>query len=184
MAHPHSHDGSGTAPPAQPPDEPDLLQAFRLIDARLDTSAYREQLATLRRRLAGELFGAPELVDATLAAGFELVTHMQGWTAVLDRDAVLASARGQGAAVVWVELADLAVDRKVVAGHGVLRTMLGSSLTTAPLAFFIRFDGGLMSSEALYLDVASETATPPDAGIPPRGHLRDLLGYPEEPRWS
>jgi hypothetical protein len=62
--------------------------------------------------------------------------------------------------------------------------MLGSSLTTAPLAFFIRFDGGLMSSEALYLDVASETATPPDAGIPPRGHLRDLLGYPEEPRWS
>lgn len=36
----------------------------------------------LRMRLAGELTGAPELVEATLTADFELVTHAQGSTAV------------------------------------------------------------------------------------------------------
>jgi hypothetical protein len=164
----------------------DPLQAFRVIDARLGPSAHRERLMTLRKRLAGELLGAPELVDATLAADFELVTHAQGITVVLDRSAVIASARGQGAAVMWLELADLAADHGVVAGHGVLRTLLGSLLTTAPLAFFIRFDGAAMSSEVLYLDAASETAAPPEAGIPSRELLRDLLGpdYAQGQRWS
>jgi hypothetical protein len=161
---------------------PDPLQAFRLIDERLGAGAeaggggHRERLVALRTRLAGELLGAAELVDATLASGFELVTHIQGWTSVLGRDAVLASARGQGEAMVWVELADLVLDQAVLAGHGELRTLSGPSLTTAPFAFFVRFDGALMSSEVLYLDAASETAVPPGAGIPSRESLRAFLG--------
>jgi hypothetical protein len=81
MAHLHTHDGGGTAPPAQ------------------------------------------------------------GWTTTLDRDTAVASARGQGAAMVWVELADLAADHGAIAGHGVLRTLLGSLLTTAPLVFCIAWRG-------------------------------------------
>jgi hypothetical protein len=186
MAHPHIHDGVGTAPPGQAPDKVDPLQAFRLIDAKLDRDTHREQLTALRRRLAGELLGAAELVEATLAADFELVTHAQGRTTALNRDAVIASARGQGTAVIWVELADLAVEHGVVGGHGVLRTMAGSLLTTAPLAFFTRFDGRLMTSEVLYLDVASETPVPPEAGVPSRERMRDLLGldHAEGQRWS
>jgi hypothetical protein len=81
MAHLHTHDGGGTAPPAQ------------------------------------------------------------GWTTTLDRDTVAASARGQGAVMVWVELANLAADHGAIAGHGVLRTLLGSLLTTAPLVFCIAWRG-------------------------------------------
>jgi hypothetical protein len=60
------------------PGKPDPLQAFRLIDAELAATAHREQLMALRTRLAGEMIGVPELVEATLAADFTLVTHTQG----------------------------------------------------------------------------------------------------------
>lgn len=165
--------------------KPDPLQAFRLIDTTLESaalqgtapgaSARRGQLATLRRRVAGELLGAPELVDATLTADFVLVTHVRGHTAVLGRDAVLAAASGQGGAMTWVELADLAVDHGVIAGHGLLRTLGGSSLRTGPFALFIRFDGGLMSSEVLYMDAATQEVLPPDRAVPSRERLRELL---------
>ena len=107
----------------------DPLQAFRLIDSRREQGLRRDQLMTLRRRLAGELLGDHRLVDETLAADFELVTHTEGKTAVLNRAALLTSVRrlGSGSALMWVELADLAVDNDVIAGQGLLRTLAGTS---------------------------------------------------------
>lgn len=58
MAHLHTHDGGGTAPPAQAPDKPYPLQSFRLIGGRVGASAHRERLMALRRLLEGELLGS------------------------------------------------------------------------------------------------------------------------------
>ena len=96
----------------------DPLGVFQLIDAKLKTSPHREQLSVLRRRLAGEVTGVPELVDETLAPGFALVMQAGGARRVLGRDAVIAAARGSAAGLSWAEADDLVVDDGVIADHG------------------------------------------------------------------
>jgi hypothetical protein len=157
----------------------DPLGVFQLIDAKLKTSPHREQLSVLRRRLAGEVAGVPELVDETLAPGFTLVMQAGGARRVLGRDAVIAAARGSAAGLSWAEADDLVVDDGVIAGHGRLCTLAGTSVSSAPFAFFITFDGKLMTSEVLYLEAASQADAPDDA-LPTRERLRELLGYPDK----
>ncbi len=159
----------------------DPLQAFRLIDARLDEGVHQDQLSTLRQRLAGELLGSPALVNETLAAGFELVTHTAGATAGLDRAGLMAAAGRLGSVLMWAELTDLAVDREIVAGQGLLRTLAGTSLTTMTIALFVRYDDDArMTSEVAYMNPQSQATVPAGAGLPSREQLRDLLGYPKE----
>jgi cytochrome P450 family 142 subfamily A polypeptide 1 len=177
-------------PAAALADLPDPLQAFRLIDARRDTCVRRDQLLALRKRLAGELLGEPGLVAATLTADFQLTLHGPDHTMALDRAAIVASAARPGRVLTWLELAELAVDYRagdygtrdlgagdhgLIAGHGVMRTAFGTSLTTAPISFFIRLDGALMTAETVFLGVSSETALADGAVLPAREQLRAFL---------
>jgi hypothetical protein len=175
--------------------EDNVLQAFRLIDLRIAEGAHRDQLQSLKNRLAGELLGDADLVAETLAPDFELVTHVSGVTAVTGRDAIIAGIQGLGQAnagtLMWIELDALVCDRDAIAGHGALQTLgpdvddahpatsanpQGLRLTTMPLALFLRFDGNLMSSEVIYLDPAAtriEALT--HASTPSPERLRDVL---------
>ena len=162
----------------------DPLQAFRVIDARLDRGLHHDQLTTLRQRLAGELLGSPDLVDETLGPDFELVTHAQGTTAVLDRASAIAATGRLRSVLVWGVIADLVADETAIAGHGLLRTLAGTSLTTMTIAHFARFDGKRMTSEVVYLDAPSRATVADDVGLPPREQLRDLLGYRRDRQWS
>jgi hypothetical protein len=195
---PFADGATGPQAVARAPGEQDLLQAFRVIDDALGASACRGGLLAFRERLAGELLGEAERVATALGPGFELVTHAHGATTVTSRDAVIASIRalGETGAVIWAELDDLAADRGVVAGHGLLRTLTvaadggsegpgRSRLTTVPFAFFIRFDGELMSSEVLYMDAAaSQTIMLRDATMPSRERLRHLVDRGKGRPWS
>ncbi len=162
----------------------DPLQAFRLIDARREDSPHRDQLTTLRQRGAGELLSAPDLVDETLGADFELVTHTGGASAVLDRAGAIAATARLGPVLVWGVIADLVADDAGIAMHGLLRTLAGTSLTTMTIAYFARFDGKQMTSEVVYLDAPSQATVADDVGLPPREQLRDLLGYRRDRQWS
>src|SRR5262245_27334149 len=153
-------------------DDADVLRAFRLIDRRLATapdSWSPRLLRPLRDRLAGELIGDADRVGRTLGPAFTLVTHAGGTSTTTDRAGIVETIRRQGqakgAAMTWLRLADLVVDRDTIAGQGVLRTLLAGPLaarqgwrdvapadrclTTIPIAFFLRFADGLMVSEIL-----------------------------------
>ncbi len=163
--------------PPQVASEVDVLQAFRFIDALLAAGPRRESLLALRDRLAGELLGDGDRVASTLADEFELTTVAGGSSTTTDRGALIASigrqgdgdgeGDGDGAAMIWMELEDLVVEESAIAGRGMLR-MLGSTpgeptsgqravdlvsshLTSIPLAFFLRFDGALMTSEVIFM---------------------------------
>lgn len=122
------------------------------------------------------------MVAATLSPGFELVSKVGGTTSVTGRDEVLAGLRRQGEAgraIMWIELDDLVVD-KALAGHGLLRTHkqqadAAPSVTTVPFAFFVRFDGYLMASETLYMDLGA-TQVREAIPLPSRAELLELVG--------
>ncbi|MDT3443195.1 MULTISPECIES: hypothetical protein [unclassified Pseudofrankia] len=178
------------------PDEDDVLQAFRLIEQRLVETPEHSGLRLLRERLAGELIGDADRVGTTLGPTFTLVTHAGGSVTRTDRAALVETIHRQGsakgAAMTWLRLDDLVVERDVIAGQGVLRTLLTAALaqrqgwrdigpadlclTTIPLAFFIRFAGDLMASEVLHLAAdASERTVLTNGSRPDPDHCLRLI---------
>jgi hypothetical protein len=175
------------------PHADDVLQAFRLIDARLVATDAPASLRLLRDRLSGELLGDAERVERTLSPAFQLVTHAPGGVTTTDRATLLAGVRRQGRAegaiMTWIHLEHLLVDGAVIAGQGLLHTLVTApiaaqlgfadveppdlGLTTIPLAFFIRF-AGLMDTEVLYLDTGetSRSVVSGYAGPDPHACLR------------
>jgi hypothetical protein len=169
------------------PGEDEVLAAFRLIDDRLARHPGSAALTALRERLAGELVGDGDRVDATLSPGFSLVTHAGGATRTTGREEVIASVRRLGAtpggALMWLSLDGLVVDGDAVAAHGTLLTMSpapdgGLRRTAAPLAFFIRFDGPAMASESLFLDVQASRSTVVTGSLLDPGRCLELVGGP------
>jgi hypothetical protein len=157
-----------------------VLQAFRVIEEHLVRGAPAPPLRTLRERLAGELLGDDRRVAATLAPDFALVTHTGGTaTTVAGRDMVDGIGRqGNAGVMLWIGLDDLVVDSDVAAGDGLLHTFRTDpcSLTTFPIAFFIRYADGLMASEVAFMDVSAAVTTPIPAGTKPSvDRLRLLL---------
>jgi hypothetical protein len=182
------------------PSADELLQAFRLIDDRLAAGAVSGPLLSLRRRLAGELLGDPELVSSTLAENFELGTHAGAALTVSGRQAVIASvermADPAARVLMWVKFDDLLSDRDAIAVQGDLLTIRsvaargpettvggqpGLSLTSMPIALFLRFRGDLMTSETIYLNSAASTSsTLPNQPMPSAERLRAILGIPAQ----
>jgi hypothetical protein len=160
-----------------------MLQAFRMIAERLAGDAPAAPLHTLRERLAGELLGDDQRVAATLDPAFTLVTHTGGPSSTTSGPDMVDGIKRQGeiGVMLWVSLDDLVVDADVVAGDGLLHTFRTdtSSLTTFPLAFFIRFTvDGLMASEAAFMDVAAAVTTSlPNVATPSFERLRSLLDF-------
>jgi hypothetical protein len=148
-----------------------VLQAFQVIDGRIEEGARLAPLSSLRERLAGELFGDAERVAATLASDFVLVTHTGGPpTTLAGRDMVAGIGRqGEAGAMLWTELDDLVVEPHVVGGSGLLHTFRPdpASVTSFPFAFFIHFMGGLMTSEVAFMEVSTAVTTPLAAGARP-----------------
>jgi hypothetical protein len=168
---------------AAPLHHDQMLQAFRMIGARLSGDARAAPLHALRERLAGELLGDHQRVAATLAPAFTLVTHTGGPSSTTSGRGMVDGIKRQGenGVMLWVSLDDLVVDADVVAGDGLLHTFRTdtSSLTTFPLAFFIRFAvDGLMASEVAFMDVAAAvTSALPNEATPSVEHLRSLLDF-------
>lgn len=181
---------------ARLPSDDEVLQSFGLIDSRRGAGTGRSLLLILRDRLAGELLGDADRVGATLADEFELVTLANGARTVTARDQLVGSIRAQselvGGALMWMDLEDLVVDTSAIAGRGRLRTLLTAAgaaarghddigqgnlcVTSLPLAFFLRFDRGLMASEVIYVDPAStEVAVVPGGAMPSVNRLRTLV---------
>ena len=168
----------------------DVLQAFRLIDSLLDAGPRRASLLALRDRLAGELLGDGDGVASTLAEDFVLRTVTGGSSTLTDRNALIASIRRQseadGEAMMWMELEDLVVEEAALAGQGTLRmlrsapgTPASAHVTSIPLAFFIRFDGVLMSSEVIFMEPPGPESTVLRTGPRPSNEqLRALLERP------
>jgi hypothetical protein len=149
--------------------ELDELQAFRLIDSLLAAGPSRPSLHTLRNRLAGELLGDADRVASTLAVDFELRTVTSGSSTTADRQALIESVRrqGEGDAAMWMELEDLVVEETAIAGQGALNMLRpapaevepSAYVTSIPLAFFLRFDGALMTSEVIFMESPHPEAT-------------------------
>ena len=148
-----------------------MLQAFRVIDDRCGDAATAGSLLALRERLAGELLGDDVRVAATLAPDFALVTHTGGpATTIAGRDMVDGIRRqGNAGVVIWTELDDLVAAPDVVAGHGLLHTFSPDprAVATCPLAFFIRYAEGFMTSEVAFMDVSAATTTSLPNGTTP-----------------
>jgi hypothetical protein len=160
------------------PTDDEILQAFRLIDARIDRSG---SLAVLRERLAGELLGDADRVAATLAPDFELVSHTGGPAATVPASSIIESIRRQGesGALMWVELDHLLAEADLVAGEGVLRTYRSDegTVTSFPLALFVRVPGDRMAHEVAYMRMdAAETVEVAAGAMPPADRLRSILG--------
>jgi hypothetical protein len=153
-----------------------IVEAFDRIGERRHDGPLIE---VLRQRLLAELFGDGAGVAATLASGFALVMHAGDASLTLAADAVIGSVDAQAAAEVllWTEFDDLVVDATVVAGSGTLCRMhlAGATLTTTPLAFFLRFDGKLMASEVAFIGGHSETTAIDSDDLPSVERLRSRL---------
>ncbi len=170
--------------------EPDLdvLQAFRLIDSLLETGPRRASLLALRDRLVGELLSDCDRVASTLAEDFALRTVMGGSSTMTDRNALIASIRRQNEteAMMWMELEDLVVGETALAGQGTLRMRRAASeapasayVTSIPLAFFLRFHGGLMNSEVIFMETPGPESTVLRTGPwPSKEELRAQLEQP------
>jgi hypothetical protein len=169
----------------KPDDQLDVLQAFRVIDARLAAGPRWPSVLALRERLAGELLSEVDRVAGTLADDFELETVTGGSKTTTDRTALLGSIRRQheaeGEAMMWMELVALVVEETAIAGQGtlhMLRAAPGGSahITSIPLAFFIHFDGALMTSEVIFMDPPRTEPTVLGAGAAPTvEQVRTLL---------
>jgi hypothetical protein len=180
----------------------DYLSSFRLIDGRLATTSderSRSILTGLRERLAGELVSDANRVLERLGEGFTLRTHLPGGAeAVTTREEMaqgfLQMEASAGQLVMWVDLTHLAVDGTVLAGDGLLyslvagptaRAMYGDLVTgasevvrtTSRIAFFIDHDetGRLMTSEDLYMDPAALAIEEVNAAIPSRSDLLESM---------
>jgi hypothetical protein len=154
-----------------------IVEAFDRLDERRHDGPLIE---VLRQRLLAELFGDGAGVAATLAPGFGLVMHAGDASMTLAADAVIGSVDAQAAAEVllWTEFDDLVVDATVVAGSGTLcrAHLAGATLTTTPLAFFLRFNGQLMASEVAFIGGHSETTAIDTSDLPSVERLRSRLG--------
>lgn len=141
-----------------------IIQAFKHIDAlRVDEPL----LDILYRRLIAELFGDGDSVTAMLEPDFRLVVHSAGNTTTLPADTVTAGVRAQQSAgtLIWTEFDELVVDGQLVAGCGTFCSLKigGQSLTTMPVAIFLRFTASRMASELAYMGGHSAaTAVAPD----------------------
>jgi hypothetical protein len=141
-----------------------IIQAFKHIDAlRVDEPL----LDVLHRRLIAELFGDGDSVAAILEPDFKLVVHSAGNTSTLPADTVAAGVQAQRSAgtLLWTEFDELVVDGQLVAGSGTFCTLkiAGHSLTTMPVAIFLRFTASRMASELAYMGGHSAaTAVAPD----------------------
>jgi hypothetical protein len=169
----------------KPDCELEVLQAFRVIDARLAVGPRRPSLFALRERLAGELLSDVDRVAATLADDFELETVTSGSKTTTDRTAVLGSIRRQheaeGEAMMWMELEDLVLEETAIAGQGMLHMLRSAPegtahITSIPLAFFLRFENALMTSEVIFMDPPRTEPTVLGAGVAPTiEQVRTLL---------
>ena len=166
------------------PTDADVLQAFRLIDALVSEGADPRLLLPLRSRLAGELLGDAERVNATLADDFELITYAAGIKTIAAADMVVAGVRrlaeAAGAALMWVEFEGLVCSGDTLAAHGLLRKMEsapdGVTITVMRLAIFVHFQDELMTREILYLDPASsQTSLLQGARVPDAESLRQSV---------
>jgi hypothetical protein len=151
-----------------------VLRAFRDIDGGHGGPL----IAVLRMRLLGELFGDADAVAATLDPAFELVMHTGGTTTTLPGSAVVQGVDAQAASgvLMWTEFDDLVTDNDVVAGCGLLCSLLlrERALTTMPVAVFLRFSGNRMNSEVAFMGQAHTEIIEQDA-LPDPDALRKQL---------
>jgi hypothetical protein len=152
---------SGTIPSAS-----DLVGGLSPLASRLRTAPATGPLVALRERLMGELLGDTARALAALGTDFRLVTHVRGTMSTTDRAGVEANLRAMEGHdhLMWVELSDLVSDDEMVAGHGLLCSMIGRppeadgaggaewvSVSKMPFAFFVRCDNALMTSETVFV---------------------------------
>lgn len=183
------------------PYEDQVRKSFAVVDGLIEHSSAPARLLGFRSRLLGELVYDADLVASTLNPGFELIVNAGGARAQTSGEAMVAGLRTQGAtqgAAMWLDWDDLVID-DVLAGHGELLTLLsptaaaargisgvapdGLAVTSVPIAFFVRFDGNLMSSEVLYMDPRQTKTTLLEAqSMPTPEQLLALVG--QVPSWT
>lgn len=153
-----------------------IVEAFGRIGERRRDGPLVE---VLRQRLLAELFGDGPGVAATLAPGFELSMHAGGACVTLAADAVIGSvdAQAAGKVLLWTEFDDFVVDATVIAGSGTLCRLhlADETLTTMPLAAFLRFNGQLIASEVAFMGGNSETTRIASDDVPSVERLRSRL---------
>lgn len=159
-----------------PAYETQIRASFEVVDALAGQLLSPARVLAFRRRLLGELVFDGDLVASTLTPGFELVVNAGG-ARTLTSGAAMVTGLRQGAeqpAAMWLDWDDLIMNG-ALAGHGQLVTLLspaaaatrgisglaadGLAVTSCPVAFFVRFDGDLMSSEVLYMDPRQTAVT-------------------------
>ncbi|WP_406813413.1 hypothetical protein [Mycobacterium sp. M23085] len=156
-----------------------MLRAIRGIDADRGGPL----IAVLRKRLVGELLGDANAVAATLDPAFELVMHTSGTTVTLPGSAVVHSVGMQAASgvLMWTEFDDLVAHDNVIAAHGRLHSLLASdgTVTTTPIAIFLRFSGDRMTSEVAFMGEGTTETIDRDA-LPALDALREQLASEHE----
>ncbi len=145
---------------------------------------FREQpasraLTALRKRLVGELFGDADDVAATLDPAFEVVMHSGETTVTLPGPAIAEGVRAQAAAgvLMWTELDDLVIDAESIAASGATLTLqlTQGTLSTVPVGLFLRFSGGRMISEVVFICGSTETTDVSTEEMPSVDALRAHL---------
>lgn len=153
-----------------------IVEAFDRVSERRHGGPLVE---VLRQRLLAELFGDGAGVAATLAPGFELLMHAGGASTTLAADVVAGSVSTQGAAgvLLWTAFDELVVGPAVIAGSGTMCTVRidNKTLTTTPVAVFLRFDDLLTSSEVAFLGGVSTTTSITADQVPSVERLRSRL---------
>lgn len=171
--------------------EEQIRSSFATVDQLLARAPAPPRVEAFRQRLLGELVFDADLVSSTLTPEFELVSHAGGVSTTIAGPAMVAGLRASRGAAMWLDWDDLVID-EVLGGHGRLVTLLSSAaaaargvsgvgpdalaVTSCPIAFFVRFSGDLMASEALYMDARQTAVTVlPDAAMPSAEHLLALV---------
>ena len=190
-------------------DSPNPLAAFRTVDVELERRVSHNErlvLSAFRLRLVGELLGDTDLVVSTLTPDFVLTTLSAGEPASTTDLAELKTGLDQMSGLadsflMWMEFDHFLVDGNSIAGSGHLNTATSGAVAAAmfdlqvssdstqwlrqQIAFFVDFDGSLMTSETLFIDPRQlhNRAVTPEM-LRPKSELRaalGLIGHTETP---
>ena len=137
------------------------------------------ELASLRIRLIGELLGHPEKLSSTFDPAFEVVMHIGDTVMSLPGSVIVEGICEHvvGGALMWTEFDDLIVDDGTLAASGAMLRLQVSerTLRTTPVALFVRYRGGRMVSEVVFMGGSTDVPVAPTEKTPSRDVLAAQL---------